>query len=376
MNKPYQLCTFCIMDSTDPDIVFDEQGQCNYCRGALLTIKRELSPEIRELTLNNLIQKIKKEGKKSKYDCIIGLSGGIDSSYLAYILVRKYGIRPLAVHVDNGWNSEPAVSNIYNIVEKLKIDLYTHVIDWEEFKQLQRSFLYASVVDLEMLSDHAIVVIINKLSYKKRIKYFCIGSNYQTESIMPPSWFYSEKFDSKNIRDIYKIHGNNYKISTFPFLTFCRYFFFGKRFGQYLMPLSFMDYNKESAKEELRAELGWQDYGAKHHESFITKFYQTYILPQKFKIDKRRAHLSSLICANQITRDDALIEIAKPLIDNNEIESLIYYFCKKMDLSKEQFQYIMQLPRKEHSEFKSYKTKKDIIWRAINKYRDLKSPTR
>jgi N-acetyl sugar amidotransferase len=361
------------MDTSDPDISFDSDGRCNHCTRTIKVLELNYNDDKKNHDeLNNIFKKIMQEKGKGKYDCIIGLSGGIDSSFLAYSLVKNYGLNPLAVHVDNGWNSNQAVSNIHKIVNLLNIDLYTHVINWEEFKELQKSFLFASVVDLEMISDHAIVVIINKLAIRHRIKYFCIGSNFQTESIMPDKWFYSDKTDSLNIKDIYKKYGNGRRIKTFPFLSFYEYFFFGRKYGKYLMPLTFMDYNKDAAKELLINELGWEDYGAKHTESFITKFYQTYILPEKFRIDKRRAHLSSLICANQLTREKAIEILDKPFIDKKETEESILYFCKKMGFSKLEFEQIMQIPIKEHSDFKSYKQPKERLLGVINNFRKKK----
>jgi N-acetyl sugar amidotransferase len=364
MGGEYQICKRCVMDTTDPDIVFDENGYCNHCTNALQQLKDKFGDKKKNKEkLQEIIQTIKAEGKNKKYDCIIGLSGGIDSSYLAYVLVKEYGIRPLAIHLDNGWNSEQAVANIHKIVTRLNIDLITHVIDWDEFKELQKAFLRASVVDLEMLSDHAIVVAINKIAQKKKIRYFLIGGNFQTESIMPRNWFYSNKIDSKNIMDIYYQFGSGKKLRTFPFLSFYDYFFFGKKYGKYLVPLSYLDYNKDKAKAILKDEVGWQDYGAKHHESFITKFYQTYILPNKFGVDKRKSHLSSLICVNQITRDAALKELQGKVFNNPaEEKEAIAYFCKKMELSFDEFEQIMKLPRKEHDDFNSYATKiKKII---------------
>lgn len=370
MEKKYQICNRCVMDTSDPNIIFDTNGVCNHCTQALINLEKEFAnPKENIKKLEDLIQTVKNEGKGRKYDCIIGLSGGVDSSFLAYTLVKQFGIRPLAVHVDNGWNSDLAVSNIHNIVTKLNIDLITYVIDWDDFRELQKSFLYASVVDLEMISDHAIGVIVNKIARQKRIKYFLIGSNYQTESILPLSWFYSEKLDSLNILDIFKKYGSKKKIKTFPFLSFKEYFLYGLKYGRYLMPLSYMNYNKESSKELLKQELGWEDYGAKHHESFITKFYQTYILPNKFGIDKRKAHLSSLICVGQITREEALNELKNPIIQPSEVQNSVSYFCKKMEITNDEFIKIMSQPRREHEEFKSYKSRKEKIWNIIHKIR-------
>jgi N-acetyl sugar amidotransferase len=353
------------MDTSDPDITFDENGYCNHCTYAFEQMKLNYSDkEENKKKLNQIIETVKKAGEGKNYDCIIGLSGGVDSSYLAYVLVKEFNLRPLAIHLDNGWNSEQAVSNIHNLVTKLKIDLITHVIDWEEFKDLQKAFLRASVIDLEMLSDHAIVVVINKIAKKLKLKYFLIGGNFQTESIIPRKWFYSHKRDSGNIRDIHRKFGNGKRLKTFPYLTFYNFLTFGKKYGQYLMPLSYLEYDKVKAKKILIEEIGWQDYGAKHHESFITKFYQIYILPKKFNVDKRRAHLSSLISCGQVTRDLAIEELNKPQFKSKieEVEA-IEYFCKKMGITSNEFNEIMNQPRKEHQDFESFISKREKIFK-------------
>ena len=286
-NK-YQVCTRCVMDTTDHLIKFDKMGVCNHCTAAiekLKTITFETEKD-REIALNVILDRIKENGKGNKYDCIIGLSGGVDSSYLAFI-VKKLGLRPLAIHIDNGWNSELAVKNIENIVKKLNIDLYTHVIDWEEFKALQLSFLKASVIDLEMLSDNAIVVGIYHLLKKFKVKYFIDGTNYAAESIMPSTWFYVPKYDSLNIKSIFKLFGDGRRLKTFPLLNikeYIRYRYFKK--GESISLLNYITYNKVDAHKALQDELDWKDYGGKHYESKITHFYQAYILPTKFNVDK------------------------------------------------------------------------------------------
>lgn len=356
-EKNYQMCSRCVMDTTDPDIVFDENGVCNHCKSAEEKLKRITfnTTAEREKALNQIIDKIKKEGKGKKYDCVIGLSGGVDSSYLAYKVV-ELGLRPLAIHLDNGWNSELAVQNIETIVNKLKIDLYTYVIDWEEFRDLQLAFLRAGVVDLEMLSDNAIVVSIYRIMKKYKIKTFLIGTNIATESIMPKSWYYSLKYDSLNIRSIYKRFGNGIKLKTFPMLNlveFIKYRYFNAHNSISL--LNYIDYNKPIALKFLQKELGYKPYPGKHYESRITRFYQAYILPTKFNIDKRKAHLSSLIVSGQITREEAIEELKKPLFGSElEKENEIDYFCKKMMISREEFENIMTSTPKSHYDFRSY----------------------
>jgi len=352
----YKMCTRCVMDTTDPLIVFDEKGVCNHCTSALkkletITFRSEAE---RQMALDKIVNKIKDTGKGNKYDCIIGLSGGVDSSYLAYV-VKNLGLRPLAIHVDNGWNSELAVKNIENIVRKLDIDLYTHVIDWEVFKALQLAFLKASVIDLEMLSDNAIVIGIYNLTKKFNVKYFIDGTNFAAESIMPSSWFYVPKYDSLNIRAIYNRFGSGKKLKSYPLLSlynYIQYRYFKK--GESIALLNYVPYNKADAMKVLLEVLEWKDYGGKHFESKITHFYQAYILPVKFNVDKRKAHLSSLICSGQISRDEALLELKKELYDPKKFEEDKDYFIKKLGLTVDEFNNIMSSPVKQHHDYPSY----------------------
>ncbi len=356
-EKRYQICTRCVMDTTDPEITFDKNGVCNHCTNALVGLKKTVFIDDKEkkLKLNTEIKKIKLAGKGKKYNCIVGLSGGVDSSYLAF-MVKHLGLKPLAIHLDNGWNSELAVQNIENIVNKLGIDLDTYVVDWDEIKDLQRAYLRASVVDFEVISDNAIVIAINKLMKKYKIKYFISGYNIETESIMPDNWFYTPKFDGLNIRHIHKLFGDGVELKDYPLLSFLGYIYY--RFfkaTQISNLLNLVNYNKEAAKKVLENELDWRDYGGKHYESIVTKFYQAYILPKKFNIDKRKAHLSSLICSQQITRTQALAELHEPLYNSkSEMQNDKEYFIKKMGFSEKEFDEIMKEDRKEHFDYKSY----------------------
>lgn len=356
-DRKYQICSRCVMDTTDPDIVFDGEGVCNHCKGAEEKLEKITfeSTEMRDLDLEKIVNKIKENGKNSQYDCVIGLSGGVDSSYLAY-KVKELGLRPLAVHLDNGWNSELAVKNIETIVTKLEIDLFTHVIDWEEFRDLQIAFIKSGVVDLEMLSDNAIVVSVYRIMKKYKIKTFLIGTNIATESIMPNSWFYTPKYDSLNIKHIYKKFGSGRKLKTFPMLNGAEYvnFHYNKSHNSIAL-LDYMDYNKPEVLKFLQNKLDYKPYPGKHYESKITRFYQAYILPIKYNIDKRKAHLSSLIVANQIKREEALKELEKPLFKSDlEKENEIEFFCKKLMISRREFDDIMKAKPKRHHDFKSY----------------------
>ncbi|MEM4260505.1 MAG: N-acetyl sugar amidotransferase [Candidatus Woesearchaeota archaeon] len=357
MEREYQICKRCVMDTTDPDIVFDENGFCNHCTNAIKRLNEIyfIDPLEKKKKLEKIVEKIKSEGKNKKYDCVIGLSGGVDSSYLAYIVVKELGLRPLAIHVDNGWNSELAVMNIENIVNKLGIDLITYVIDWEEFKELQKAYLKSSVIDLEVLSDNAIVVAIYRIMKRYKQKYFLIGFNLAAESIMPSSWLYSPKYDSLNILSIYKKFGNSLKLKTYPLFNLWEYIYY--RFLDNSTSVNILDlveYNKKSAVETLEKELDWRQYGAKHHESKITEYYQAYILPTKFNVDKRKAHLSSLICSKQITRNEALKELSKPLYDKEKFFIDKEYFLKKLDFDEEEFNDIMNNPPILHYNYPSW----------------------
>ncbi len=365
MCRQYKICQRCIMDTTDPNISFDENGICNHCKSFEEKFAQIPSyfPD-REMRLQEVVAKIKESGKSSEYDCVIGLSGGLDSSYVAY-QVKKLDLRPFAIHLDNGWDSELAVENIRNIVKILDIDLYTYVIDWEEFKDLQLSFLKASVVDIEILTDHAINAILHKMAKDYNTKYIISGGNTATEGIMPRSWVFSKK-DSWNIKGIQKRFGKE-RIVSFPLLSPSRFIYYHFIYGiKNIRILNYLSYNRQEAIAILEKELEWYDYGGKHLESFFTKFYQTYILPQKFKIDKRKAHYSALICSGQISRAEALKLMEQELYPKEELESDMEYFLEKLGLSKKEFEAIMNAPVKEHTDYPSFHK-----W--INHIKSLKS---
>ena len=353
-NDPnYRQCALTVMDNiADPDIRFDENGICNYYHEYKQAEKEGVfEGAAGEKKLEALVTRIKEAGRGSQYDCLIGLSGGVDSTYVAY-LVKKLGLRPLAVHLDNGWNSELAVMNVENIIKKLGFDLYTLVINWEEFKDLQLSYLKASVVDIEVASDHAIFATMYKLAKEKKIGYIISGTNIVTEYIMPPSWLY-KKMDYANLQDIHQQYGKR-KLKTYPTFDFKKYVYYSAVLK--LTPISILNYvpyNKAEIKEIIKKELDWRDYGGKHYESIFTKFYQAYILPEKFHIDKRKAHLSTLICSGQITKEEAVAELEMPLYDPKELEADKEYVLKKLGLSQEEFDAIMALPVRQHEAFKT-----------------------
>ena len=345
----YRICSRCVMDTTDPDISFDENGCCNHCNDFFLFAPLDIpSPDRSETVVAQAIREIKSRGN-SEYDCIVGLSGGADSSYLAYVAVQR-GLRPLAVHLDNGWNSELAIKNIQEIVSKLDIDLFTYVLDWSEFKDLQLAFLRASVVDIEMLTDHAITALLYRQALERGIPSILSGSNFTTEAIMPRSWSH-RKSDLRNLRAIHRRFGT-VKLERFPTASTLRLQYYGLvRKIQKFTLLDQVGYDKERAIATLGAELGWRYYGGKHYESTFTRFYQSYILPTKFGIDKRRAHLSTLICAGQLDRAAALEELRKPPYNEASVTADKEYVAKKLGLTVAEFDEIMSAPPRSHYDY-------------------------
>jgi N-acetyl sugar amidotransferase len=352
LDPKYRQCSISVMDNiADPTISFDESGICNY----YYLYKEEerqfvLSGIDGENKVKEIVSKLKEEGKGKKYDCITGVSGGVDSTYLA-LQAKKMGLNPLIVHFDNGWNSELAVKNIENVISKLGFDLYTLVVDWNEFKDIQLAFIKANVVDIETITDHAIIATLHKLAIENNIKYILSGSNVVTEAVLPHYWIFN-KVDHVNIQNIHAKYGT-VKFKTYPFYNTLL-----KKKAQLkgissINLLNYMPYNKNEVKKIITEELGWVDYGGKHYESIFTRFYQGYILPTKFHIDKRKAHLSNLIFSGQITKEDALIELSKPIYDPIQLKIDMEFVLKKLGLNNLDFEQIMKQPRVEHAVFGS-----------------------
>ncbi len=365
-KRPYQMCTNCVMDTTDPDIQFNKDGVCNYCIRFEKEVKNILEFEgFVHPEFQKLVDQIKKDGKGKEYDCIAGASGGIDSTYALY-LMKQYGLRPLVVHLDNGWNSELAVKNIENTVRKLDFDLFTKVLDWEEFKSLQLAYLKASVIDLEALSDHAIVATLYKMARKYKLKWILAGTNHATEATLPEAWRYPDKGDTINIKDINRKYGKK-TIKDFPLMGILEFsYYFKIKKITWVSFLNYFKYNKENAKQVIINELGWRDYGGKHHESIITKFYQGYILPKKFNIDKRKAHLSTLIQSGQLSKEEALRILDSPPLPEDEVPQLKEYVCKKLNITVEEFDKLMSLPVRSHYFYKTDQKLRKAIF-ALNR---------
>jgi N-acetyl sugar amidotransferase len=344
-------CSLGVLDTTDdPAMTFDAEGRCNYYSDYKAAEAIHVpSPAEGETRLQALATQIKADGKGKPYDCIMGLSGGVDSTYVA-LQARRLGLRPLAVHLDNGWNAELAVMNIEQIVSRLDIDLHTLVIDWEEFRDLQRAYLLAGVIDIEVVSDHAIFATLYKLAAKYGIRHILSGTNVVTEFVMPSNWIYA-KTDHVNIRAIHKQFGK-VPLRTYPFIDLKV-----KKWDQMVLKvrshsiLDWVPYNKTAVKASIQQELGWRDYGGKHHESLFTRFYQGYILPQKFGVDKRKAHLSNLIYSGQITKDEALEELSRPAYPVELQEEDRVFVTKKLGFAPEEFEAIMAAAPVPHTHY-------------------------
>lgn len=369
MTQSLRECSRCVMDESASDISFDDQGQCNYCTETLLKLKnfQPENPDILQEKFEELISKIKQSGKGKSYDCIIGVSGGADSAYALYI-AKINGLRPLAVHMDNGWNSELAVNNIENLVRKLNIDLYTHVINWQEYRALQQAFFDADVIDIELLYDNAMLAVNYQLAAKYGIKYILAGTNTTTEGMkMPKGWNWF-KFDQTNIKAIAK--KSFVKLNSMPTISVLDYAWYRFVRGiQWLDFLDYLNYHKPTCLAELQDKIGYRPYPYKHYESIFTRFYQGYLLPQKFGVDKRRLHLSTIICSGQMTRVEAKELLAQsPYPDEDDLKSDIDYFLKKMKWSINDLSSYLSRPPQPHDNYSSELVVANQLNRLYKKY--------
>jgi len=343
INSSYKICTRCIMnDVVDPDIRFNAEGVCNHCqRYDELVPVRILTGQAGKDKLTQLVDAIKTHGQNRDYDCLIGVSGGVDSTYVAW-LVKQLGLRPLAVHVDNGWNSELSVKNIELTLNKLAIDLYTEVLNWEEFRDLQLSFLRSSTPDLEIPTDHAVMAVLWQQARKHNIKYIISGMNFATESTFVQNWAYGH-WDWRYIKGIQRKFGR-VPLKNFPHYSVADLAWWNLRGIRSISILNYVDYHKPQAMQLLTDRLDWKYYGGKHYESIYTRFIQGYILPVKFNIDKRYGHLSDLIRSKQMRRDDAWIEVQKPAYPEELFHQDYEFVLKKLGLNNAQFQELITQP--------------------------------
>ena len=351
-----KVCVNCVMDTSDPGITFDKDGVCDHCSNFYKNILPNWKVE-EEGELNSLITKIKKVGKDRDFDCIIGMSGGIDSSYLTYYVKEKMGLRPLVFHVDGGWNSQEAVNNIEKIVDSLGLDLYTEVINWEEMRDLQLAFFKSGVPHLDVPQDHAFFATMYKFAKKYDIKYILTGGNLSTECIRNPvDWMYYQS-DSRQLIDIHKKFGQT-PLATFPITNILWHkLYLPLLFGiKVVRPLDKITYVKEEAVKLLVEKFGWQSYPQKHFESRFTKFYEGYWLPSRFGFDTRKVQYSSLILTNQMSRDEALSILKTPPFDKKSIKHDISFVATKLGISSEELESYMFLPKKNHRDYKSQRS--------------------
>jgi N-acetyl sugar amidotransferase len=360
-QSTYRVCSNCIMDTTDPGITFDERGWCDYCRNYYENIKPNWHPDERGAReLAPTIEKIRESGKDRQYDCIVGISGGVDSSYVAYLAKEKFGLRPLVYHVDTGWNSQTSVTNIQKVVDGLGLDLHTDVIQWQEMKDLQVAFFKAQVANVDIPQELALFSSLYNHAVESGIKYVLTGANYSTECVREPNeWGAYYPTDLRYVKDVHRRFGQR-PLKTFPatdIFTYRLYYTFIKGM-KVVRPLNNVPYTKDGAIRLLTERFGWQPYAQKHYESRFTKFVESYWLPRKFGFDRRKAHLSSLILTNQLTRAAALERVATPELSEREMAQEFEYVAKKLDLTVAELQ---QLFEGKNKTYRDYKNKMPLI---------------
>jgi len=354
------------MDTTDPDIIFNDNGECNHCTEFIeKRSHHHYQGSKSDAELDALLSRMKKDGKGKEYDCIVGLSGGIDSSYAAHIC-RQHGLRVLGVHMDNGWNSEEAVQNIKNIAKKLNVDYESYVLDWEEFKDLQLAFLKASVPEADTPTDIAILAALHKVAAKYKVHYIISGGNFATEGILPKCWHYNAK-DLTYFNHIQHKFGT-VKLKKFPTFGFMKEMYYKMiRRIKMIYLLNYVPYEKEKAMDLLKKELDWKYYGGKHYESKYTGFIQAYYLYVKFGIDYRRATFSSQICTGEVTRDEAIEVLKTKPFDDEKITEEKKYIAKKLGVSLDEFEKILHFPPKLYRDYPNDEKKLSFIYDTYRK---------
>lgn len=368
----YKICNRCIMDTSDPSILFDELGHCDYCNNFDGLIQPNWDTGSQGANqLAQLADAISQTGKGKDFDCIIGLSGGLDSSYVAYIAREKMGLRPLLFHVDAGWNTDQAVGNIEKLVDGLGLDLYTDVVNWEAVKRMQVAFLRAGIPDQDLVQDAAFFSGLYKFARKYKIKHIITGSNFSTECCREPEeWGGYLGIDKTLFGDIWAKCGDGQPNDDFPLVDILVYkLWYQKVLGMKVHhPLNLVPYGKKDAEDELERRFGWQRFQHKHHESRFTRFYEDYWLPRRFGYEKRRAHFSSLIMTGQMTRDQALERISRPEMDEHFLKQEFEYVAHKLGLTVGELQQLFDMPKKT---YRDYKNKRDLIGMGANVMRKL-----
>jgi N-acetyl sugar amidotransferase len=370
--RSYQICNNCIMDTSDPDIIFDLRGWCDYCNNFESAVLPNWNTyKYGERSLALLAERIRQEGKGKDFDCILGLSGGLDSSYVAYVVKEKMGLRPLLFHVDAGWNTDQAVGNIEKLVDGLGLDLYTDVVNWEAVRRMQVAFLRAGIPDQDLVQDAAFFSGLYKFARKYKIKHIITGSNFSTECCREPEeWGGYLGIDKTLFADIWTQCGDGKPNDEFPLVDILVYkFWYQKVLGMKVHhPLNMVSYIKSEAEDELERLFGWQRFQHKHHESRFTRFYEDFWLPRRFGYQKRRAHFSSLIMTGQMTRDYALERISRSEMDEHFLKREFEYVAHKLGLSVEELQQLFDMPKRT---YRDYKNKRKLISEGVNLMRKL-----
>jgi N-acetyl sugar amidotransferase len=362
MSKNLVTCNRCIMDSSDRDIIFDDHGVCEYCQNFDKVINPIWIENVQNPSkVNILAQQIRAEGKGKDFDCIIGISGGLDSSYAAFVAKEKMGLRPLLLHVDAGWNTDRAVGNIEKLVDGLGLDLFTEVVNWDSIRRMQLAFFRSGIPDQDLVQDAAFFSALYKFARQHKIRYIITGSNYSTECCREPEgWGGYLGIDRTLFNDIWQQHGDGLPNNDFPLIDIIRYkILYQKLLGvRVCHPLNMVPYLKKDAEEELGKRFGWEKFQHKHHESRFTRFYEDYWLPRRFGFDKRKAHFSSLIMTGQMVRQEALSRISKPELDENVLLQEFEYVANKLEISKQTLEMYFNAPKKT---YRDYRNKRWVI---------------
>jgi len=359
-SESHRICTNCVMDTSDPEISFDDDGVCDYCNNYYNSIQPNWhTGEKGERLLEPILNRIKKEGKTQEHDCLIGISGGLDSSYVAYLAKEKFGLNPLLFHVDAGWNSQISTNNIHRLVDGLGLDLVTEVINWQEMKDLQRSFFKANVANIDIPQDLAFFAALYKFAYKNKFKYILTGGNFSTECVREPNeWGAYYPTDLRFVNDIHRKYGE-IRLKTYPKSDLFSYRIINAIKGiKVFKPLNYVSYVKQNVEKELAEKFNWQSYPMKHHESRFTRFVEDFWLPRKFGYDRRKAHLSSLILTKQMKREDVLQRIQSSELDDKTLWQEFEYVAKKLDFTVDEFKGLLE---GENRTYRDYKNKMSLI---------------
>lgn len=367
IGMKYQLCTNCVMDTSDPHIKFDEYGVCDHCIDYQTNVKpRWDTSEHGRKRLAAIMQSIKHAGKGSDFDCLLGISGGLDSSYMLHMVVTEFGLRPLVFHVDGGWNSEVAVHNINVLIDQLGLDLYTEVINWEEMRDFQLAWFKSGVPHIDIPQDHAFIATLYNFADRFNIRYILNGGNISTEVVRYPIEYYYYGTDMLQIRDIIRRYGT-VPMKTYPFSSIYRHKIYLRyiRGVKVLKPLNFLPYTKTNASNLLEREYGWKSYSQKHFESRFTRFFEGFWLPVRFGFDVRRVQFSSLILTGQMTRQQALQALKEPPYDSKTIEQDLNYVATKLGISVDKLYGYLEMPKKFYWDYQNQRHILDLGGRVL-----------